>query len=176
VGANPGTLRRLRGLAVLFVAAALATGCGTNDPAPASDVDAAAALIAVVEWQIGDGEAVVDDAGVVLLPVIYLAAGDGGTFDVGVQAAVASAVAEVAVVRFTDDVADAFDSSVEGEPVIGDGVMLLIGAIPEPARVIVLPLERFTSSDTSEALELEITTDRQPSGLGPATVTAVTRP
>jgi hypothetical protein len=159
----------------VLVAATLLAACGGDEPA-SRDVDAAAALTAIVEWQADDREPVLDDNGDALLPVIYVAAGDGGTIDVGVQATVAAAAIDVATVRFADDVADAFDTGIEGEPVIGDGVMLLIGAMPEPARTVVVPLQRFTDSTTAEALELEIRTDPRPTGIGPATVIAVTQP
>lgn len=159
----------------VLVAATLVAACGDDEPA-SRDVDPAAALTAIVEWQAGDQEPVVDDNGDTLLPVIYMAAGDGGTIDVGVQAAVAAAVIDVATIRFADDVADAFDASLEGEPVIDDGVMLLIGTMPEPARTVVVPLQRFTDSTTAEALELEIRHDPRPSGIGTATVIAVTPP
>ena len=160
---------------MLLAAAAFAAGCGDEEPA-ARDVDPAAALTAIVEWQVDEQEPVIDDTGEVLLPVIYLVAGAGGTIDVGAQAAVASAATDVATVRFADDMADAFDIGLEGEPVIDDGVLLLIGTMPEPARTVVVSLERFTDSTTSESLELEIRNDPRSSGIGPATVTAVTQP
>jgi hypothetical protein len=160
---------------VASVGALAGAACGDDD-APTGEVDPAAALTAVVEWQAADQEPVVDADGEPLLPVIYVAPGDGDTIDVGVQAAVAEAVADVATVRFADDVADAFDEDVVDQPVIDQGVVLLLGPMPDPAPVVVMPLERFTDAATSEALALEITADPEATGIGPATVTAVTPP
>ena len=69
-----------------------------------------------------------NDNGEERLPVIYVVAADGETIDVGVQADVAAATVDIADVRFADESADAFDDGVDDEPVIADGVMLLIGA------------------------------------------------
>ena len=65
-----------------------AAACGSDDAPDSSDVDPAAALTAIVEWQAGEQEPVVDDNGEIRLPVIYIASADGDTIDVGVQAEV----------------------------------------------------------------------------------------
>lgn len=116
-----------------------------------------------------------DDAGNERPPVIYVAAAEGDTIDVGVQAEVAAATVDLATVRFADDATEAFDEDLEGQPVIDDGSMLLVGPLPDPARTVTVDLLRYTAAETSEAFLVEITADGR-SAVGPATVTSVTQP
>jgi hypothetical protein len=157
-----------------------AAACGGTDDAPdSSDVDPAAALTAIVEWQAGEQEPVVDDSGEIRLPVIYIASADGDTIDVGVQAEVAESTVDIATVRFTDDKGDAFDGDLDDQPVREDGVMLLVGPMPDAEPEMLVDVTRYSSADRSEPFQLTIT---QPPGTpgtgdsGRATVTAVTRP
>jgi hypothetical protein len=154
-----------------------AFGC-TGDEAPASDdIDPAAAYTALVEWQAGEQEPVVDDNGEIRLPVIYIASADGDTIDVGVQADVAEATVDIATVRFTDDKADAFDADLDDEPVREDGVMLLVGPMPEPGPNVLVDVTRYSAAGQSEPFRLKITkpTGTPGSAGGRATVT-VTQP
>jgi hypothetical protein len=159
---------------VLAVSLLGACGGGDDDP-PATEVSHAGAFTALVEWQAGEQEPVLDDAGVEQLPVIYLVAAEGGTIDVGVQAEVAAATVDLATVRFADEATEAFNDGLEGRPVIDDGSMLLVGALPDPARVVMVDVLRFTAAETSEAFLVEITADSR-SSIGPAAVTSVTQP
>ena len=145
-------------------------------------VGSADAITAAVAWQADEQEPVVDDDGEAQLPVVFVVAGDGATIDVGVQADVAADTVDWATVRFADDIADTFDPDIEGEPVRDDGVLLLIGPMPEPARSVELDLVRYTAIDTGEAFTLEITAEERPDGTDDGTtapnavVTAVTQP
>ncbi len=155
-----------------------AAACGGDDAPNSSDVDSAAALTAIVEWQAGEQEPVLDDNGDVQLPVIYVASADGGTIDVGVQADVAESTVDIATVRFTDDRGDAFDGDLDDQPVREQGVMLLVGPMPEPGPNVRVDVTRYSSVDRSEPFQLTIT---HPSGTpgsvsGRATVTVMTRP
>lgn len=177
VGGNRpwGTRWQLWSGAAIVAALSVVTGCDGSDDTTADDVDHAAAFTALVEWQAGEQEPVLDDSGEAQLPVIYVAAAEGGTIDVGVQAEVASATVDVATVRFADEATEAFDDGVEGQPVIDEGSMLLVGPMPEPAPSVVVELLRYLSADESEAFVIEITVDAgsTPSG---ASVTSVTQP
>ncbi len=133
-----------------------------DDAAPADVVGSADAITAAVAWQADEQEPVLDDKGEPLLPVIFVVAGDGTTIDVGVQADVAGATVDWATVRFADRAADAFDPDVEGEPVRDDGVMLLVGPIPEPARTIELDVVRYIALDEGQPLTLEIVSEPSP--------------
>jgi hypothetical protein len=154
-----------------------ASACGSDDAPDSSDVDPAAAYAAIVEWQAGEQEPIIDDNGEVQLPVIYVAAADGDTIDVGVQADVAESTVDIATVRFTDDKGDAFDGDLDDQPVREDGVMLLVGPMPDPGPSVLVDVTRYSSVDRSEPFQLKIT---QPSGtpgsVGErAPVTVVTR-
>jgi len=158
------------------IALSMATAaCSDSDTASPGQVDQSGAYTAIVEWQAGEQEPVVNDDGTVKLPVIYVVAADGATIDVGVQASVAAAAVDIADVRFADESSEAFDSKIEGEPVIDQGVMLLVGAIPDPARAIDVELLRYLSVEASSPFVLQITADTTTSsGIGSATVTSAT--
>lgn len=155
-------------------------GCDDGDDAPSDAVGSADAITAAIAWQADEQEPVLDSDDEPQLPVIFVVAGDGATIDVGVQADVAADTVDWATVRFADDVSDTFDSSLDGEPVRDDGVLLLIGPMPEPARSVELDLVRYTSVDGAEAFRLEVTnamrTDDDGTTIPGAVVTAVTQP
>jgi hypothetical protein len=152
-----------------------------DDETPADVVGPADAITAVVAWQAGEQEPVIADDGEVQLPVVYVVADAGTTIDVGVQADVAESTVDWATVRFADDIADTFDPDLEGEPVRDDGVMLLVGPIPEPARSIELPVVRYTAVDDVEPFVVEIASEPAPDDTSDvpaprATVTSATQP
>ena len=175
-GNRPGARRwHLWSGVAIVTALSVVTGCDGNDDSAPREVDHAAAFTALVEWQAGEQEPVLDDSGEPELPVIYVAAAEGGTIDVGVQAEVASATVDVATVRFADEATEAFDEGIEGQPVIDEGTMLLVGPLPEPARSVVVELLRYLSADESEAFVIEITANAASTSSG-ASVTSVTQP
>lgn len=126
-------------------------------------VTPAAAYVAIVEWQVGDQEPVLDDDGEVVVPVVFLVADDGSTIDAGVQAEVAEATADWATVRFADQPSETFDPDFDSEPVRNDGVMLLIGAVPDAAPSIELDVVRHLAVDDAEAFLVEVTATPGPS-------------
>ncbi len=145
----------------------------TDDP----NVQPADAYTAIVEWQVGVQEPVIDESGEVVLPVVYVVADDGSTIDVGVQADVAAATADWATVRFADDPTDTFDPDVEGEPVRDDGVMLLTGPLPDASPSIDVSVVRYVAVDDSATFIVEVTATQGPSNTSAvsprATVTSV---
>jgi hypothetical protein len=178
VGGNQAA--RAAGIARCAIAAVLtvgAVGCSDEPADVERAVQPADAYVAVVEWEVGRQDPVVDDDGEVVLPVVFVASGDGSTIDVGVQAAVAEATSDWAKVRFADQPSDAFDPSVEGEPVRDAGAMLLIGPIPDAAPSIEVQVLRSVAVDESEAFLVEVTATPGPidtSAISPrATVTSV---
>ena len=159
------------------VALAVATpACSSDDGTQPGDVDQAGAYTAIVEWQAGEQEPVETVDGTDELPVIYVAAADGETIDIGVQANVAEQTVDVADVRFADDSSEAFDDGVDGAPVIDDGSLLLVGAMPEPAPTIEVEVLRYLAAETSTPFTLLISADDAPSStaVGSATVTSAT--
>ena len=97
-----------------------------------------------------------DAGGETQLPVIFVVAGDGATLDVGVQADVAKATVDTAIVRFADDIDDTFDPDLVDEPVRDEGVLLLVGPLPDPSQAITVAIERYQAIDDWQALQLEI--------------------
>ena len=160
---------------MIALSAAIAA-CSSDGETPSGDVGQAGAYIAIVEWQAAEQEPVANEDGTVELPVIYVAAADGETIDVGVQAKVAEATVDVADVRFADDSTEAFDDGVEGAPVIDDGALLLVGAMPEPAPTIEVEVLRYLAAETSTPFTLLISADDAPTStsVGSATVMSAT--
>jgi len=142
-----------------MLAAFVLVACDNDNTAPTDVVGPADAITAVVAWQADEQEPVLDASGTEQLPVIFVVADGGGTIDIGVQAAVAAATADWATVRFADDVADTFDPRLDHEPVRNDGVMLLIGPMPVPARTVEVNLVRYATVDDGEPFTLMITSD-----------------
>jgi hypothetical protein len=168
------------GVIALLGVFALAS-CDGDDATPTDVVQPADAITAAVAWQAGEQEPVLDDKGEALPPVVFVVAGEGTSIDVGVQAAVAAATTDWATVRFADEVAETFDIGLEGEPVRNDGVLLLMGPIPEPARTIDLDVVRYVAVDQSESFTLQIVsqpspTDTSDSPAPRATVMSATSP
>ena len=162
--------------AAVVASLSVVTACsGGDDETAASEVDHAAAFTALVEWQAGEQEPVIDDSGEAQLPVIYIAAAEGGTIDVGIQADVASATVDLATVRFADEASEAFDDDIEGQPVIDQGSMLLVGPLPEPAPTVSVELLRYLAADESEAFVVEIEAADE-SASGAASVTSARQP
>ncbi len=152
--------------------------CNGDDAASSGVVDTADAIAAMVTWQAEEQEPVLDDNGEAQLPVIFVVAGDGADIDVGVQASVAEAMVDTATVRFADDVDDTFDSGFENQPVRDDGVLLLVGPMPDAAETITIDLDRYEAVDEWETLQLEITagtTDDSDGSPPLASVTSVTQ-
>jgi len=167
-------------LLVAVLAAFALASCDDNEAA-SGEVGPADAITAAVAWQAGEQEPVVAADDEIQLPVIYVVADAGTTIDVGVQADVAESTVDWATVRFADDIADTFDPDLEGDPVRDDGVMLLVGPIPDPARSIELSLVRYTSLDDGEPVVVTIVSEPAPDDTSDApapraTVTSATQP
>jgi hypothetical protein len=172
--------------AAALLAALVVTACDSDNSTTTTDVvEPADAITAMVAWQSDERPPVLGDDGNAQLPVIYVVTDDGAVLDVGVQANVAAATVDWATVRFADDVTDTFDPDLTGQPVRDDGVMLLVGAMPEPAPTVELDLVRFYSAAGGEPIKLDIAVVDQPAGTDPhntadeaprAIVTAVTQP
>lgn len=129
----------------------------TTDGEPVvTEIGPADAITALVRWHVDVTEPVVDDAGDVELPIVYLASATGETIDVGIQAAVAERTADDAVVRFADDRSEAVDDGADEHPVKDDGVLLLLGELPEPAPTVTFPVTRYRAADDEQILEIEV--------------------
>ena len=161
-----GALNRPRSLLVL---AALLVGSACDDGTTApqgtsptgepvvTEIGPGDALTALVQWYVAETEPVVDDAGDPVLPVIYMASESGETVAVGVQATVAERSADDAVVRFADDRSEAIDDDLDGSPVKDDGVLMLLGEIPEAAPSVTFPVTLYRSADDEQTLEVDVT-------------------
>jgi hypothetical protein len=148
---------RRTGWCALGVGILALIGCDGGDAGPPPPtVEPSDAVIAVIEWQVDELDPVLDESGAPKLPLIYVASLGGGTIDVGIQAAAAESTSEIAIVRFADDRSDAVDSESDGMPVKEEGIMLLIGEIPEPARTVELIVARYRSVDDEETMVVEI--------------------
>jgi hypothetical protein len=158
VGSDCSSVRSQGALRIAAAAVALLTlvGC-TSDPEPArATVTPTNAYTAIVAWEIERSEPVIDAAGNVEAPVIYLAASSGGTVDVRVQADVVSNIADAAVIRFADDARDARDAQFDNEPVKDNGVMILIDEFEPGQANVEARIVRYQSIDDDNAWILQV--------------------
>jgi hypothetical protein len=72
---------------------------------------------------------------------------------------VVEATTESATVRFADDRSEAVDDTSELLSVHDDGVMLVLGDLPEPARALTMDVEWYRSVDDSSNLVVTVTAD-----------------
>lgn len=159
MGSIGGSGRRSGPLTIArAVCAALALVACSSDPEPErATVEPANAYSAVVRWEVDQLEPVIDDAGNVEEPVIYLASGSGGTIDVHVQADVVTEIGDAAVIRFADEARDALDESLDDEPVKDDGVLFVLHDFPPDQSTVEVRIDRYRSIDDNAEWLLEIT-------------------
>jgi hypothetical protein len=133
--------------AAFFVAgsSALAAGCGNDDPDPPQSVSTDAVLTALVDWAVESDAAptTTDDEP----PVVYITASNGETIDAAVQASVVEATTDEATVRFADDRSEAIDDTTDDQRCHDDGVLLVVGELPEEAEPSDVPVSDVPVSD-----------------------------
>jgi hypothetical protein len=144
--------RAALGVAAAGVAVFALVGC-SSDPEP----NLAKAYTAIVRWEIERSEPVLDADGNVEAPVIYLAAGAGGTVDVRVQADVVANIDDAAVIRFADDARDARDKELENIPVKDNGIMILIDEFEPDQAKVEARIVRYRSIDDNSTWILQMT-------------------
>jgi len=142
----------LAGMVVIFAGAS----CSSDDPNTEEHVENAAAVAALVDWAAGEMPPEVDDNGEVEQPIVYVATETGGALDAGLQASVVEATADEVTVRFADDRSEAVDDATDDLPVHDDGVMLVIGDLPEPAPSLTVDVEWYRSLDDTSNLVVTI--------------------
>ena len=154
------TLARLtrRGVAP-FVAAAMATtlavgSCGSGDP---SEHEREANIYAAVIQALAPDEST--DAGAEadeLDRVIYAGSLDEEhTISLEVQATVVEMLEDFATLRFVDEKAEAIDDTDDGEPVLEDGVLVLLGSVLT-GRSPSIDAERYVDLDDDEHFRISL--------------------
>ena len=154
------TLRRPALLVVsLGMAVVAVVACSSDGESTHGTVEDTAAVTALVNWAAGEMPPEVDENGDVEPPIVYVATDSGSTLDAGLQASVVKETTDTATVRFADDRSEAIDDTSELMPVHDDGVMLVIGDLPVPARTLTVDVEWYRSIDESSNLVVTITAD-----------------
>ncbi len=130
--------------------ALLLVGCTSDDPGPPA-VDEEGAYTAIVRWAASTVSPPVegDDR-----PVVYVMSLDGGTIEPGVQAEVARATVDDIDVRFADEREQAIDLDDPAEPVHDDGVLLLVGPLPDPAATVEVDVDVYFSAERTDPYRL----------------------
>jgi hypothetical protein len=143
----------------LGIAAIVGAGCSSDGESAQGAVEDTAAVTALVNWAAGEMPPEVDEQGDVEPPIVYVTTESGGTLDAGLQATVVESTSDAATVRFADDRSEAIDDTSELLPVHDDGVMLVIGELPDPARTVTVDVEWYRSIDETSNLVITITSD-----------------
>lgn len=132
-----------------------AGGCGSDGPSPSTTEREARVYAAVIEALAPDGpepspETDEPDR------VVYAGSLDvDGPIPLEVQAAVVEELVEFATVRFVDEKAEAIDDAEENEPVLEDGVLVLLGAVPN-GRSPSVTAERYVDRDDAERFRVSL--------------------
>jgi hypothetical protein len=126
-------------------------GCGSDSGSSNRLVEPASALAAIVTWALAEPGAspsvtAPDTAPTEDQPVVYLTAQSGETIDAGIQASVVESLHDEATVRFADERTEAVDDESDDEPVRDNGVMLIVGELPDGERVADVDVEWYRSS------------------------------
>jgi hypothetical protein len=133
--------------------------CSSDGESAQGTVDGTAAVTALVDWAAGEMPPEIDTNGKVEPPVVYVTTESADALDAGLQASVVEATTESATVRFADDRSEAVDDTSELLSVHDDGVMLVLGDLPEPARALTMDVEWYRSVDDSSNLVVTVTAD-----------------
>jgi hypothetical protein len=147
-----GSIRQ--GAVVALVGAALlaTVACGDDDETSDSssrDSDVYSAIL--------DTVAAAEPAEDEETPLLYVAPlGNEKPMPLDVQVSVVDATAEVAVVRFVDEVEQAIDQDGDGEPVIDDGVLVILGSVPPDGSSVHIPGELYRSAADTALVEYEV--------------------
>jgi hypothetical protein len=72
-----------------------------------------------------------------------------------VQAAVVEMLEDFATIRFVDKKTEAIDDTADGEPVLDDGVLVLLGAVPA-GRSPSIDAERYVDLDDDEHFRISL--------------------
>jgi hypothetical protein len=72
-----------------------------------------------------------------------------------VQAAVVEMLEDFATIRFVDEKTEAIDDTADGEPVLDDGVLVLLGAVPT-GRSPSIDAERYVDLDDDEHFRINL--------------------
>ena len=154
------TLRRPALLAIsLGIATIVVAACSSDGESAQGTVADTAAVTALVNWAAGEMPPEVDENGGVEAPIVYVTTESGGTLDAGLQASVVETTTETATVRFADDRSEAVDDTSELMLVHDDGVMLVLGDLPEASRTLTVDVEWYRSIDETSNLVVTITAD-----------------
>jgi hypothetical protein len=88
-------------------------------------------------------------------PVVYVLGVDG-TISIEVQASVAASLVDDIDVRFADERSEAIVEVSDEQVVRDDGILLVIGDIPEEGRTIDVEVERYRSLDDRDRVVVSL--------------------
>ena len=137
------------------MAVALAVGsCGSGDP---NEHEREANIYAVVIQALAPDEPARPGAEIEELDrVVYAGSLDEEhAISLEVQAAVVEMLEDFATIRFVDEKAEAIDDTADGEPVLDDGVLVLLGAVPT-GRSPSIDAERYVDLDCDKRFRVSL--------------------
>ena len=140
----------MRSLLVTGLALAVVAGAGCGDAADEQPSRSAQLYIATVRQIVAGQPPPVDPE---VLPVVYIMAVGESPIAAGVQAEVAAALREEAVLRFADERSEAVLVDVERMPVRDEGLLLAVGELAPDGEPLEVEVEIYRSvADSSKAV------------------------
>jgi len=135
----------------LVLVAGLVASCSSGD-GPESDDRAGAIYAAVIRSVVTEGT----NAAEVDVPVFVAPIDPKQPISLEVQAGVVEELHDFATVRFVDDAMEAIDEDDIEQPVVDDGVLVMLGVIPAGGDRVVVEAERYESENSHEKFGVRV--------------------
>lgn len=105
----------------------------SSDGGPDPDLRTARIYEAALRWALETGAYPPPDDGHLI--AVYVASSDGSSIATEAQLEVVNTMRDEATLRFTDAQVDALDENLEGRPVKGDGVLVIVGLVADRSPI-----------------------------------------
>jgi hypothetical protein len=132
----------------------LAFACGDGNGSNADDRASAIYATTIRAVVDDDGSASESDA-----PIFVAPADPEAPISLGVQAGVVDQLHDFATIRFVDEAAQAIDEDEPSRPVVEEGVLVTLGAVPERGDNVTVEAERYQTADSTRTYRVRLERD-----------------
>lgn len=152
--------RRRWGALVWVIGASLAATSCTSDSPANSSISTAAAYSAAIRWYLDSIDTTATSNTISSGPlIVYVAPESGKAINPQAQASVVkemSDMSDIVTVRFADVRDDALQSDIDALPVKDDGVLLLVGEVPNHAAPVDVQVAVYHDSQDTHTFVMKI--------------------
>jgi hypothetical protein len=90
------------------------------------------------------------------VPVFVAPADPEAPISLGVQAGVVDQLHDFATIRFVDEPSEAIDEDDPARPVVEEGVLVTLGAVPERGDNVTVMAERYQTADSTRTFRVQL--------------------